>query len=439
MKRRHEIQPDNNGANQNNSGTPDAFKQDLHRVLDRLPKTEKIESSKGIIHNLIHIIEQRPHDVAYKYQLGFELYQVASSEDLPKEEYADELSELGGIACKYLRQAIALEPNYIDAYRVLNLLIDLDDEELEFFIKLLLAEASSTTDDQKSIKTYLEIAKMCLCLFPSRGHKTDTAITCLQEVVKKDPTNPQANILLGKQFRNPDLAISYFTRALEGDKNNAEAYYQLGEAHFRVEKASYRRLALDEKKELDPKQIRAYFKRSLNALDRAIELKLTFSKAYSLRARIYMEFVGYIEEGIWNGFQKIRFQDSPDNYDYFPAVDDFRNFFEKIDEAMLEKIKCHPKEQIRWLGLALGMQSQKSQKTIKDLLSVREYGLYGLGGKECNLNFDAFFQDYSQLEKEHQEKIKPVGVGPIDCSSSFFSTPIGEGSQLASQPITPNL
>ncbi len=390
-------------------------------TLDHLPVTKENELSKSIIRNLMQILANNPDDETVLYQLGLELSQIVNSKNLAVgdpyiDEYGVERMVLKTRALVYLRQAIALKPNYIDAYRLIYKLKALvpswaEKDEREILLQLLL-DTLSTTDDQKNIKAYLDIAQIYLdksrCNNDEDKNK-DKATEYLQKVISQDPTNAQANILLGKELvsSDPKKAIDYFTTALKGDDTNAEAHYQLGRAYYGFTEILAERNA-------DSEEIDSTFNGSLKALDRAIELKLSspqdYFLAYSLRGAIYLKF-GKIEEAIWSYFQEARFNDSHGFTD-----PDTLSLLDKIDEKMLERMKDHPNPEIGWLAWAIDAQYKKSQKPPEEF--------FGVNFMSTNYALDDLIQDYSLLEKGHQKKIERAKVfltkGAKDPNCFFF-------------------
>ncbi len=154
MKRKHEPDEDvfsddassednysEDASSEDNSSEDTSSKDDQLWVFDLILMTKETELSKYIIRNLLEILANKPNDATVYYQLGLELSQIVSDKPVRTSFIAGYgFSLLRDAAVSYLRHAILLKPDYIDAYRVLNQFDTLTARESSMWVLHLLSK-----------------------------------------------------------------------------------------------------------------------------------------------------------------------------------------------------------------------------------------------------------------------------------------------------------
>jgi len=147
-------------------------------------------------------IEQAAQSARANYNLGTELSEVAKNTINPNEK-----RKMLEDAATYLRKAIQIYPDYLDAYNNLGIVYSLL-EQPEKAIQVYLANIKNDPDYSKN---YYNLATA----YQDAG-KLQLALQSMAEYVKRNPENPDAYFLMGRiagELKNFEQAAQYLEQA----------------------------------------------------------------------------------------------------------------------------------------------------------------------------------------------------------------------------------
>lgn len=122
---------------------------------------------------------------------------------------------------------------------------------------------------EKIIERAIQLAPELVEVHFERGsiarcqNRVEEAERSLQEALRLDPERPALNVALGEVYllgrRDPDRAIPYFERAIQYDPDDAQAYYDLGNAQLKKNRIEAAKQSLTRAIRLDPEDRRAHY------------------------------------------------------------------------------------------------------------------------------------------------------------------------------------
>lgn len=233
-----------------------------------------------------------------------------------------------------------------------------DDADLQIIHASLLVsvgrekEAEEIGDAlQKKYAGNIDVLELNAQIAAANGN-TAKRDSIVQEILKIDPSNANANILQAERYalgRNFKLANNFYKKALESEPQNLTALFGYGQTAFYIDEQNFNGLAESQK-----------------TLEQVLALDPNYAPAYFYLGKIAAEKQNY-SSAMKYAEQAVAADSS--NYDYYIDLGTYQSYLQKTGEAEQSWTKAISLEPDYFLAYTYRAELYKTQKKFDDALA----------------------------------------------------------------------